>query len=1116
MHTKHSPRLQDQPRASSVLSFRAARSFKPRLKFAWSGGGHRGSTGSLEGKRFPRIEFSSADWRRLLGPAKWLSAAVAIAACIAYEMHTSALESRILSYYAEKLTYSVEAGSSDQIIFPKSGPLDEARGYTRIPAIAKRLGAQGFKVKAQARFSSELARIARWGIAPPYRDRPGAGLTLRSRESEVLYDSSDSRELFKSYEDIPQLVSDSLLFIENRNLSFESTDPWANPVLDWDRLAKASLLYVGIKLGLPLHLEGGSTLATQLEKYLHSPNGRTSSVSDKFRQMTGATLRAYREGPDTRAVRRQLIVDYLNSVPLAAAPGYGEVHGLGDGLRAWFGMDLGQVSSELDEDGPSAARARAFKHVLALLTAARAPNLYLVENRSALNEKANYYARLLARAGEIDRGFAEETERAALNFVPSSPVPSREYTADNKTATALRSQLMRLLGTRDLYALDQVNLQADTTIDAGLEDQVAKTFADLRENKFLDSHGLRERHLLPQGDPQKVNYSFLLYERTPEGNLLRASMDTLPQPFDLNSGMKLELGSTAKLRTLANYLQVVTALYGELSNLDIPAREERARTARDPITRWAAQTLVLEHSLDLNSFLEKSLDRTYSANPHEVFFTGGGSHTFQNFEPEDNGRILTVREAITRSVNLVFIRLMGDMVRFYEVRLPFDPDEVLGQQDNPVRIQLLKQVAEEESRQALGRAFESYRGLSQDGRISKLMGSGRLTARSLAILYLAWHSDAKENREKGLAQWLAAHGQDSSPDAVRRLVKAYGNPRLNLADYAYLLHKNPIDLWCAGELDRHRDISWSQLWESSGSACAQGSAWLFESRNRRAQDLRLRIRIEEEAFERMTPYWRKLGFPFEHLVPSYATAIGSSSDRPAALAELMGIILNDGVRLPAISLKELDFARGTPYETVFEHVPGSGKKVMNPAVARVLRGALAGVVQIGTARRVAGAFGMPDGTPVTAGGKTGSGDNRFEVFGPRGVKISSRPVSRTATFVFYVGDRYFGVITAYVGGDNAAQYSFTSALPVSILRLLAPAINDLLAGRDYPAAHRAPVETLAFSLGSLNRNAGATVWPPADSTRSEMPQPKRNKPDADLRRFMQTRTCNNPRESASS
>jgi hypothetical protein len=82
---------------------------------------------------------------------------------------------------------------------------------------------------------------------------------------------------------------------------------------------------------------------------------------------------------------------------------------------------------------------------------------------------------------------------------------------------------------------------------------------------------------------------------------------------------------------------------------------------------------------------------------------------------------------------------------------------------------------------------------------------------------------------------------------------------------------------------------------------------------------------------------------------------------------------------------------------------------------------------------------------VPCGGKTGSGDNRFEIVGSGGAVVASRPVNRTATFVFYVGDRYFGVITALVRGREAGQYRFTSALPVSVLKQLAPAVNERLA-----------------------------------------------------------------------
>ena len=81
------------------------------------------------------------------------------------------------------------------------------------------------------------------------------------------------------------------------------------------------------------------------------------------------------------------------------------------------------------------------------------------------------------------------------------------------------------------------------------------------------------------------------------------------------------------------------------------------------------------------------------------------------------------------------------------------------------------------------------------------------------------------------------------------------------------------------------------------------------------QDTRIRILLEQDAFNRIYENWRAVGFPFGHLVPSLGTAIGASGDRPEALAELMGIILNDGVRVPTASIERLRFANNTPYET---------------------------------------------------------------------------------------------------------------------------------------------------------------------------------------------------------
>jgi len=347
----------------------------------------------------------------------------------------------------------------------------------------------------------------------------------------------------------------------------------------------------------------------------------------------------------------------------------------------------------------------------------------------------------------------------------------------------------------------------------------------------------------------------------------------------------------------------------------------------------------------------------------------------------------------------------------------------------------LKEIAEKESRHFLFEAYRSYRDADQQAIIDRMLGSRNKSPRHLSMLFLAWNPKADS---EALGRWLEQHGAPTSAEDARRLFKAYDPGRLNISDYGYLLSRNPLDVWCAGEMTRDPSVSWDQLIERSGDVREVASRWLFETRNRRAQDLRLRIRFEEDAFERMTPYWQRLGFPFDHLVPSYATAIGSSADRPIALAQLVGIIVNNGIRAPMLRMEKLRFAADTPYETVFEPEQRTGERVMDPLVAQTLRTVLAGVVENGTASRLAHVFVGQDGQLITTGGKTGSGDNRYQT------RSWSRAVSRTGTFAFYIGDRYFGVMTAYVAGENSGNYVFTSALPVTALKLLAPALKESL------------------------------------------------------------------------
>jgi hypothetical protein len=93
---------------------------------------------------------------------------------------------------------------------------------------------------------------------------------------------------------------------------------------------------------------------------------------------------------------------------------------------------------------------------------------------------------------------------------------------------------------------------------------------------------------------------------------------------------------------------------------------------------------------------------------------------------------------------------------------------------------------------------------------------------------------------------------------------------------------------------------------------------------------------------------------------------------------------------------------------------------------------------------VSGSFKLPDGTPLAMGGKTGTGDNRIEAIGAGGRILSSKAINRTATFVFYIGDRHFGTLTAFVPGSGAQNFTFTSALPVQVLKGMAPVLMPYL------------------------------------------------------------------------
>ncbi len=1028
----------------------------------------------------------------------------------AWEMRTSTLQSRVFTPIAQELTWTVAEGPSTEMVFPGDGPYDRRLGYSWLPQMVDAASRRGFAVAEQARVSERFREVVQdFGIFPIYAEKTQGGLDVLGRDGTEMFRHRTPERIYPSFESIPPIVWQTLLFIENRT-ALDPQQPLRNPAVEWGRLLR-STADLGLRtLGRDGRVAGASTLATQLEKFRHAPDGLTETPVDKLMQMASASLRGYLDGPETLGARRRVVLDYLNSVPLAAIRVEGEIAGIGDGMWAWYGREFEEVNrilasvppapagvvpdpgeilppdappaiaywlepraeSDAEEDlvlfaigsdgaGASGVRSwslppgvepasiehqgRAFREVLSLLISQRRPSYHLrqAEGREALAALTDGYISLLERSGVIAGELAEAARVAEpeLRLIPPER-PSASF-VDRKAVNAVRAQLLGVLDVPTLYDLDRVDLKVRTTFDVPAQEAATDFLRRLEDPEFVRSRNLNAYRLLDRGDPGLVIHSLVLHERTDRGNLVRIQTDNLDAPFNLNESSRLELGSTAKLRTLASYLEVLAELHGNYSTMDRDALTVLPLSSLDRLGNWTRSQILAEPELELSTFLRRGMARTYSANPGERFVTGGGVQSFSNFDNTFDHRSVSVAEGFRHSVNLVFVRLMRDIVNHYIYRVPGSTAHVLDEPDSPLRQQYLERFADVEGIQFINQFYPKFEGKSRAEILQALVHERRLSPQRIAWAYRTAAPEPTV-QEFEVVLRMNQPSAEFSEATVADLFRRADPGTHDLQDLGYLASVHPLELWVARYLIENPGAPRSEVIRESVDARQEVYRWLFRTSRQRAQDQRIRALLEVEAFTEILAGWRRVGYPFQNIVPSLGSSIGSSGDRPAALGELVGIILNDGVRRPTYRVEELHFAEGTPFETRMIREGEEGERVMEPEVAQVLQEALVNVVEEGTARRIRNVIRTADGEPVVVGGKTGTGDNRYRVFGPGGRLVESRSVNRTSTFVFFIGDRYYGVVSAFVPGADADHFWFTSALPTQILRELAPVIEELM------------------------------------------------------------------------
>ena len=190
--------------------------------------------------------------------------------------------------------------------------------------------------------------------------------------------------------------------------------------------------------------------------------------------------------------------------------------------------------------------------------------------------------------------------------------------------------------------------------------------------------------------------------------------------------------------------------------------------------------------------LEAALNRTYSANPGEQFFTAGGMHSFHNFKNEDNGRVVTVREAIRHSINLPFIRLMRDIVQYFSLNITGSTARALAQMKAMDRQEYLAKFADKVGQLFIRRFYAKYQGKPAEEILRMLLeGVKHLPIRYATVFWVVYPSASFEEFSRFMELSFPEH--EFSFSELQKYFGVYATSAKSLGDKGYLARIHPLE-----------------------------------------------------------------------------------------------------------------------------------------------------------------------------------------------------------------------------------------------------------------------------------------------------------------------------------
>lgn len=121
--------------------------------------------------------------------------------------------------------------------------------------------------------------------------------------------------------------------------------------------------------------------------------------------------------------------------------------------------------------------------------------------------------------------------------------------------------LVGMFGILCMYVFDWLDLIVSSMFDVLLQCDILIELCKLCDFVYVRVVGFVDDMMLECGDLCGVMYSFMFYECVLGGNCVLVQVDMFDKLFDINEGVKLDLGLIVKLCMLVMYFQIVVELY---------------------------------------------------------------------------------------------------------------------------------------------------------------------------------------------------------------------------------------------------------------------------------------------------------------------------------------------------------------------------------------------------------------------------------------------------------------------------------------------------------------------------------------------------------------------------